>query len=48
MELFHFQNQDFPIKTSEYFKTFKNLQSLSDVTLVSDDMKHIQAHKLVA
>ena len=47
MELFHFQNQDFPMKTSEYFKTFKNFQNLSDVTLVSDDMKHIQAHKLV-
>ena len=47
MDKFCLKWNDFEINVKEYFKTLKDGQRLFDVTLVSEDCHHIQAHKIV-
>ena len=45
--MFNLKWDDFQSNISKSFKLFRNDSYLHDVTLVSDDFKHISAHKLV-
>lgn len=45
-EKFDLKWKDFHSNTSRSFELFRNATYLHDVTLVSDDLKHIPAHKL--
>ena len=47
MEKFNLKWNDFQVNVSKSFGLFRNESYLHDVTLVSDDYKHIPAHKLV-
>ena len=47
MEKFCLKWNDFQINTSQSFSALRKEGHFSDVTLVSDDEKHIAAHKLV-
>ena len=46
-EKFNLKWNDFQTNVSKSFRLFRNESYLHDVTLVSDDYKHIPAHKLV-
>ena len=46
-EKFNLKWNDFHVNASKSFGLFRNESYLHDVTLVSDDFKHIPAHKLV-
>ena len=47
MEKFNLKWNDFQVNVSKSFGLMRNESYLQDVTLVSDDFKHVQAHKLV-
>ena len=46
-EKFNLKWNDFQFNVSKSFGLFRNEKYLQDITLVSEDMKHVQAHKLV-
>ena len=47
MEKFCLKWNDFQSNVSKSFNTLRREEELFDVTLVSDDEQHIQAHKMI-
>ena len=47
MEKFNLKWNDFQSNASKSFGLFRNEKYLQDITLVSEDMNHVKAHKLV-